>query len=116
MLDNGSGLSREERISARHLGEVLLAGYASPTMPEFLSSLPIAAVDGTLRNRPGGASDGQAHLKTGLLNNVRGLAGYVLDKQGRRVVLVVLHNHVQADGNAGRVAQEAVLDWVYNRP
>ena len=82
---------------------------------------------GAARPRPAGAAacpprlggsaiDGQAHLKTGLLNNVRGLAGYVLDKQGRRVVLVVLHNHAQADGNAGRVAQEAVLDWVYNRP
>lgn len=117
VLDNGSGLSREERISARHLGEVLLAGYASPAMPEFLSSLPIAAVDGTLRNRLGGSAiDGQAHLKTGLLNNVRGLAGYVRDRQGRRVVLVVLHNHAQADGNAGRIVQEALLEWVYNRP
>ncbi len=113
-LDNGAGLSRDGRISARHLGEVLLAGYASPYMPEFLSSLPIAAVDGTLRSRLG-ALEGQAHLKTGLLNNVRGLAGVMRDRQGRSAVVVILHNHAQADGNAGRLVQEAVLEWVYNR-
>ncbi len=113
-LDNGAGLSREGRISARHLGEVLLAGYASSYMPEFLSSLPIAAVDGTLRDRLG-ALEGQAHLKTGLLNNVRGLAGVMRDRQGRSAVIVILHNHSQADGPAGRAVQEAVLEWVYNR-
>ncbi len=113
-LDNGAGLSREGRVSARHLGEVLLAGYASPYMPEFLSSLPIAAVDGTLRDRLS-ALEGQAHLKTGLLNNVRGLAGVMRDRQGRSAVVVILHNHSQADGPAGRAVQEAVLEWVYNR-
>ncbi len=114
VLDNGAGLSRDGRISARHLGEVLLAGYASPYMPEFLSSLPVAAVDGTLRGRLG-ALEGQAHLKTGLLNNVRGLAGVMRDRQGRSAVVVILHNHSQADGPAGRAVQEAVLEWVYNR-
>lgn len=114
ILDNGAGLSRDGRISARHLGEVLLTGYASPYMPEFLSSLPIAAVDGTLRRRLG-AVEGQAHLKTGLLNNVRGLAGVMRDRQGRQVVVVILHNHAQADGPAGQAVQEAVLEWVYNR-
>lgn len=117
VLDNGAGLSREERISARHLGALLLAGYRSPYMPEFLSSLAIPAQDGTLRHRLSGSRlEGQAHLKTGSLNNVRALAGYVLDHQGRRVAVVSLHNHPQADTPAGLAVQDALLEWVASRP
>lgn len=117
VLENGAGLSREETISARHLGQVLLAGWRSPYMPEFVSSLPLAAMDGTLRRRFNGAGlDGQMHLKTGLLRDVRSVAGYVLDRAGRRVAVVCLHNHARADSTAGEAVQEAVLQWVHERP
>ncbi len=116
-LENGAGLSREETISARHLGQVLLAGWHSPYMPEFISSLPISAMDGTLRKRFNAADlPGQLHLKTGSLRDVRSLAGYVQDRQGRRVVVVCLHNHPQADTAAGEAVQDAILKWVYERP
>ncbi|MEK7207313.1 MAG: D-alanyl-D-alanine carboxypeptidase/D-alanyl-D-alanine-endopeptidase [Pseudomonadota bacterium] len=116
-LENGAGLSREESISARHLGEVLLAGWQSPYMPEFISSFPISAMDGTLRRRFSGTDmEGQLHLKTGSLNDVRTLAGYVLDQQGRRLIVVCLHNHAQADTAAGEAVQKALLEWVYRRP
>ena len=117
VLENGAGLSREETISARHLGQVLLAGWRSPYMPEFISSLPLAAMDGTLRRRFNGAAlEGQMHLKTGSLNDVRSVAGYVLDRAGRRVVVVCLHNQARADTAAGEAVQEAVLQWVHERP
>src|SRR3989344_2741065 len=88
VLENGAGLSREEIISARHLGQVLLAGWRSPYMPEFVSSLPLAAMDGTLRRRFNSAAlEGQMHLKTGSLRDVRSVAGYVLDRAGRRVAV-----------------------------
>lgn len=117
MLENGVGLSRVEQISARHLGDVLRAGYDSRYMPEFISSLPIAGVDGTLQKRFIGAPwVGRLHAKTGSLDGVRTLAGYLLDARGRRIVLVILHNHAQADGNAGARLQQLVLAWLDARP
>jgi len=113
-LENGSGLSRVERISARSLGQLLLAAFKSPLMPELMASLPVTAVDGTMKKRLSGADvAGQAHIKTGSLSGVRAIAGYVLDAQGRRVVLVLFINHANA-GNAQPV-QDALLKWVYNR-
>jgi D-alanyl-D-alanine carboxypeptidase/D-alanyl-D-alanine-endopeptidase (penicillin-binding protein 4) len=112
IIENGSGLSRNERISARHLGQLLLAAFQSPVMPEFVSSLPIAAVDGTMKKRlNGSAAAGQAHIKTGLLDGVRTMAGYILDRSGRRVAVVFLINHPKS-GNA-QSAMDVLLDWVY---
>lgn len=116
VIENGSGLSREERLSARHLGALLLKAWESPYMPEFLASLPILSMDGTLRLRYGGGLAGRAHLKTGSLNNVRAQAGIVLDARGRRVVVVILHNDARADTHAGEAVQHAVLGWVDRRP
>ena len=117
VLENGAGLSRDEAISARHLGEVLLAAWRSPFMPEFVSSLPISAMDGTLRKRFNeDGLEGQMHLKTGSLRDVRSVAGYVQDRAGRRVAVVCLHNSSRADTAAGQAVQEAVLRWVYERP
>jgi len=116
VLDNGSGLSRDGRISARHLGEILLTAYQSPYMPEFLASLPILSMDGTLAHRYGGALAGRAHLKTGSLDNVRAQAGIVLDEHGRRIVMVILHNDARAESAAGEAVQNALLAWINNRP
>ncbi|WP_394809025.1 D-alanyl-D-alanine carboxypeptidase/D-alanyl-D-alanine-endopeptidase [Nitrosomonas sp.] len=114
IVENGSGLSRKERISARHMGQLLLAAFKSPVMPEFISSLPIAAVDGTLKNRfTDTPVKGLAHMKTGALNDVRALAGYLLDKTGRRVIVVFFVNHDQA--GQSRVAMDTLVHWVYNR-
>lgn len=116
VLENGAGLSRTERISARHLGILLRVAYESPYMPELISSLPIASLDGTLRRRFAGTPlEGRVHLKTGSLSHVRSMAGYVLDRAGRRVAVAMLHNHPQADTAAAEVLQDDVLRWVYER-
>ncbi|MCC2681042.1 MAG: D-Ala-D-Ala carboxypeptidase Serine peptidase family [Nitrosospira multiformis] len=112
ILENGSGLSRNERISAGHMGKLLLAAFQSHVMPEFVSSLPIVAVDGTMKKRLNrSAVAGQAHIKTGLLEGVKTIAGYVRDKSGRRSVVVFFINHPRAEG--GQAAMDALLDWVY---
>jgi D-alanyl-D-alanine carboxypeptidase/D-alanyl-D-alanine-endopeptidase (penicillin-binding protein 4) len=114
VLENGSGLSRIERITARNLGELLLAAFRSAVMPELMASMPVAAVDGTMKKRLSGADvAGQAHIKTGSLTGVRAIAGYVLDARGRRVAIVFIVNHANA-GNA-QVVQDALLRWVYQR-
>ena len=107
-LDNGSGLSRASRISAQGLARLLQTAWASPLMPELMSSLPIAGVDGTLK-RSQAQSPGRAHLKSGSLRDVVAVAGYVHAASGQRYVLVALVNHVNA--NAARPALEALLDW-----
>jgi len=107
-LDNGSGLSRNERITAQALARLLQTAYASPLMPELMSSLPITGVDGTLR-RSRSKAQGSAHLKTGTLRDVVGVAGYVLAGSGKRYVLVMIVNHPGA--GAARPAIDALLDW-----
>ncbi|MDD5329039.1 MAG: D-alanyl-D-alanine carboxypeptidase/D-alanyl-D-alanine-endopeptidase [Sulfuricella sp.] len=113
-IENGSGLSRSERITPAHLGGLLLAAYKSPLMAEFVSSLPLAAVDGTMRKRlrDSGAA-GRAHIKTGTLQGAKAIAGYVQDAKGRIMVVVCIVNH--ANAGAGQAAQDALLDWVYHR-
>jgi D-alanyl-D-alanine carboxypeptidase/D-alanyl-D-alanine-endopeptidase (penicillin-binding protein 4) len=112
VIENGSGLSRIERISAASLARLLLAAYRSPTMPEFVASLPLVAVDGTLRRRMNGeALAGRAHVKSGTLADVRAVAGYVLDRAGRRQAAVMIVNHPNAPAAQG--ALDALLGWAY---
>ena len=112
VLENGSGLSRVERISAQHLAALLQAAWRSAVMPEFMSSLPIVAADGTMKKRLlGGPVAGSAHIKTGLLNDARTIAGYVLDRQGRRQVVVMMVNHPRAP--EADAAMDALLEAVY---
>ena len=114
VLDNGSGLSRTERLSAKSLALLLLNAHGSAVMPELIASLPLVAVDGTMKKRLSGAGvAGQAHIKTGSLSGVRAIAGYVLDARGRTMVVVGLVNHSRANG--AQAAQDALLTWVYNR-
>jgi D-alanyl-D-alanine carboxypeptidase/D-alanyl-D-alanine-endopeptidase (penicillin-binding protein 4) len=107
VIVNGSGLSRESRVSAGLLGRLLNAAWSSAVMPELMSSLPVAGVDGTLRKSKG--TPGRAHLKTGTLRDVVGVAGYVLADSGRRYVVVGIVNHPNA--NAARPALEALAEW-----
>ncbi|HET7364004.1 MAG TPA: D-alanyl-D-alanine carboxypeptidase/D-alanyl-D-alanine-endopeptidase [Burkholderiales bacterium] len=115
VLENGSGLSRTERISAQHLAALLLAAWRSPVMPEFVSSLPVVAADGTMKKRLRGERvAGSAHIKTGLLADARAIAGYVLDRRGRRHVVVMIANHPKAP--EADAAMDALLQWVYDGP
>ena len=109
VLENGAGLSRVERLTAAGLARLLQSAFASPLMPEFVSSLPIVGIDGTMRRRS--AAAGSAHIKTGLLADTRAIAGYVLAASGRRYAVVAFINHPNA--GAGQPALDALLNWVY---
>ncbi|EIC21685.1 D-alanyl-D-alanine carboxypeptidase, serine-type, PBP4 family [Thiorhodovibrio frisius] len=117
VADNGSGLSRETRISAGSLGELLSWSYRQPWMPELLASMSIAGVDGTTRRRLRREPiAGRAHLKTGTVRDASCIAGYVLDRNDRRWIVAVLVNG--QDGQAlgawrGHAVHHEILRWVY---
>jgi len=116
VIANGAGLSRETRISAEHLGAVLQAAAASPWSAEFISSMSLPGLDGTLRKRfTHEAATGRMHMKTGRLRDVYATAGYVHADSGREYVLVVLQNYRGADKGPGEALQAALLRWVYRQ-
>ena len=105
-MDKGSGLSREARITPQALAGLLQWVWLQPFMPELMASLPLTGVDGTLKRSKSTAS---AHLKTGSLRDVMGVAGYVDAAQGQRYVLVVIVNH--ANAHQARPVIDALIDW-----
>ena len=111
VLQNGSGLSRQERISAASLARLLALAWRSNEMPDFLASLPVAGVDGTMRERHG--ASGAAYVKTGTLAEVRALAGYVFAASGHRYAVVALINDPHAE--AAQAAHDAFLQWVWEQ-
>lgn len=108
-VENGSGLSRRTYATAESLARVLGYMYRQGVMPEFMASLPMTGVDGTMRRRP--LASGSAHVKTGFLQDVRSLAGYVTDVQGRRWSIVMLIND-PAPADRDRAFARTVLEWV----
>ncbi len=109
VLDNGSGLSRRTRVSARLLARLLQHIWSGPAMPELLASLPVSGLDGTMRRSL--ALPGRAHLKTGSLDGVTAVAGVVLGDSGRRHVLVAIVNHPNAESPHVRTAIDALIAW-----
>lgn len=108
LLENGSGLSRHERISAEHLSRLLVTAYQRPGMPVLMASLPILGLDGTMKKRlPDQPDRGMAYLKTGSLDGVSSIAGYVQAMQGKRYAVVVMVNHPLASG--ARPVQDGLI-------
>jgi D-alanyl-D-alanine carboxypeptidase/D-alanyl-D-alanine-endopeptidase (penicillin-binding protein 4) len=106
LLDKGSGLSRDARITAQSMAYLLQWAWGQGFMPELMASLPITGLDGTLKRSK---SSAMAHLKTGSLRDVMGIAGYVDAAQGQRFVLVAMVNH--ANANQARPVMDALIDW-----
>ena len=114
VIGNGSGLSREGRLTATGLAGMLSTAWHSNLMPEYVSSLAIAGVDGTVRRRLRDEEvRGAAHLKTGTLRDARAIAGYVLGASGKRYILVSMANGEQAA--AVRSFDDAVIRWLAAR-
>lgn len=113
VFDNGSGLSRTERATPAQLAGVLQAGLKSLWMPEFLSSLPIAATDGTMRKRLKDSPAAlRARIKTGSLKSVIAIAGYVTDANNQPCIVVAILNDEHVANGAGRTVLDGVIDWV----
>ena len=115
-LENGAGLSREARITPKALASLLTFAWKQPYMPEFLASMSLSGLDGTLRRRFRNTElVGKAHLKTGSLDHVTAIAGYLQSRSGRRFAVVALQNHEDIHRGPGEEVQEALLRWLYEQ-
>ena len=115
-IDNGAGLSRSSRITPANLGRVLLAAYDSPYQPEFQASLSLSGLDGTTRRRfLKDPLAGEMHLKTGTLNGITAIAGFVRSQSGAEYAVVVVVTEAKATWGGGQDAQNALLRWVHQR-
>ncbi len=113
VLDNGSGLSRTERLPPRLLANVLRVMQKSEWAPEFVSSLPIVGIDGTMRNRlRDSPATGRARVKTGTLRDVVSVAGYVRNADDELCIVVGLINHPQASHDIARPVVDALIEWL----
>lgn len=114
IIDNGSGLSRVSRISAHQMNQLLQAAWQSTWRPEFMASLSLAALDGTMRKRLK-KSDlrGRARIKTGLINGVRSMAGYVHAQSGRHYIVSMMIDSTKVNYWNGNQVQDALLEWIY---
>jgi D-alanyl-D-alanine carboxypeptidase/D-alanyl-D-alanine-endopeptidase (penicillin-binding protein 4) len=111
VLENGAGLSRKERISALHLAELLQHATRSPFYAELAASLPILGMDGTVKKRfKNSGLAGYAHLKTGSLQGVKSIAGYVKARSGKQWIMVFIVNHPNAA--LAPAAQDALIEWL----
>ena len=111
VLENGAGLSRKERISPLHLAELLQHVTNSPFQAELEASLPILGMDGTVKKRfKDNEIAGYAHLKTGSLEGVKSIAGYVKARSGKQWIVVFIVNHSNAA--LAQPAQDALIEWL----
>jgi D-alanyl-D-alanine carboxypeptidase/D-alanyl-D-alanine-endopeptidase (penicillin-binding protein 4) len=112
MLQNGAGLSRGERASMQFLVDLLRTAHRSPYAPEFISSLSLGGLDGTTRGRfDASPASGVMHLKTGRLDHVSAVAGYVRAANERTYVVAVVMNSPEAHRGPGQELEEAVLRY-----
>jgi D-alanyl-D-alanine carboxypeptidase/D-alanyl-D-alanine-endopeptidase (penicillin-binding protein 4) len=115
VMENGSGLSRAERLSAREMAKILQLAWKGPYAAEFISSLPLVAMDGTMRKRlQRTALVGEAHIKTGTLNNVRAIAGFSRDSNGNSWAVVAILNDPKPWG-ASAILDQVLID-LYRQP
>jgi D-alanyl-D-alanine carboxypeptidase/D-alanyl-D-alanine-endopeptidase (penicillin-binding protein 4) len=113
---NGAGLSRDARVSARLLVDMLQDSQRSPYAAEFVASLSIGGLDGTTRGRyDTAAGRGLTHVKTGRLDHVSAIAGFAHAADGTDYVLAVLVNTPEAHRGLGQEVEEAVLAWLFAR-
>ena len=111
-LQNGAGLSRDERASMQLLVDLLRTAYASPYAPEFIASLSLGGLDGTTRGRFDASPASQVmHLKTGRLDHVSAVAGYVRAANDKTYVVAVVMNSPDAHRGPGQELEEAVLRY-----
>ena len=113
---NGAGLTRQARLTARGLADLLEHAYYSDFASEFRASLPLAGFDGTAwRHFRGLAPKGRLQLKTGQLKQVRAIAGFAETPDNKTWIVVILQNHSSTKLTPDYSVHEGVIDWLYSQ-
>jgi D-alanyl-D-alanine carboxypeptidase/D-alanyl-D-alanine-endopeptidase (penicillin-binding protein 4) len=95
------------------MARLLIGAWKSRYAPEFLASLSLGGLDGTLRKRFENVGDpSRIRMKTGTLKDVSTIAGYVTGKSGKHYAVVVYINHAGVQNGVGERIQGAVIEWV----
>ena len=115
-IENGAGLSRKTRTTAKDMAAMLQFAWRQPYMPEYLASMSLSGLDGTLRRRFADPNlVGKAHLKTGSLDHVTAIAGFLQSRSGRRFAVVAMQTYEDIHRGPGEEVQEAILRWLYEQ-
>jgi D-alanyl-D-alanine carboxypeptidase/D-alanyl-D-alanine-endopeptidase (penicillin-binding protein 4) len=113
---DGSGLSRINGVSAENFVRLLEYMHRSPHAEAFRQSLPVYGVDGTLRNRLRGTPvQGNGYAKTGSLNRVSSVSGYLRTKSGRWLAFSIIMNAYNASGADARALQDRLVQLLWER-
>ncbi len=110
VVKDGSGLSHENRVSAKLLGDLLLKIYKEPRFAAIIESLPDGGVNGTLNERfikTAPNAVGLVHAKTGTLNGTVTLAGYI-ESQDREYIFVILADRLSRTYSAAKIARDTL--------
>lgn len=114
-IENGSGLSRTDRISTQQLAQVLRRAAQSNWYPEFATSLPIVGIDGTMQKRlKDSPAQARSRIKTGYLKNAIAIAGFVRDTQGKDMIVVAILNAEELTVAQGKPLLDGIINWVAN--
>jgi D-alanyl-D-alanine carboxypeptidase/D-alanyl-D-alanine-endopeptidase (penicillin-binding protein 4) len=113
---NGAGLTRQARLTARGLADLLEHAYYSAFASEFNASLPLAGFDGTARRYfRDVATKGKLRLKTGRLKHVRAIAGFAETPDNKTWIVVILHHHSSTEPTPGFAVHENIVKWLYSQ-
>jgi D-alanyl-D-alanine carboxypeptidase/D-alanyl-D-alanine-endopeptidase (penicillin-binding protein 4) len=114
IINNGSGLSRYSKINARSLTNLLRHGYMRYAH-EWMETLAIAGVDGTIKKRfRGSALRNNAWMKTGTIKNVKNIAGYLKSRSGKTYTVTILINDKRYKVQGSHLQNE-LLRWLYEQ-
>ncbi len=112
-LDDGCGLSHQDKISPAGIARVLIYDYFSPNHETFMKSLAVGGQDGTLEKRFEGDLKGRVFAKSGYVNNVSALSGFLKAKNGSTYVFSILMNALPAGtNNTAKAIQEKIIKAV----
>lgn len=109
VLSDGSGLSRDDLVTPRAVVQLLRYVAQQPWGADYISTFPIAGVDGTLENRmKNTAASSRILAKTGALEHVRAMSGYATTERGENLVFTIFGNNNPEHGRDATAAMDAI--------